>query len=139
MKIDLKRKNNAFHFEAKDEDGAIINMDGSPDIGGENKGLRPMQLLLAGMGGCAAIDIILILKKQKQEIEDFQIEVNGEREKGKEPALWQTAHVKFKLKGKIEKTKAECAVELSMKKYCSVAATLEKAGAKVTYEVSVNE
>jgi putative redox protein len=81
----------------------------------------------------------MILKKQKQEIIDFQISIDGEREKDKEPALWETAHVHFKLKGKIEKEKAERAARLSMEKYCSVSKTLEKAGAKVTYSVSVNE
>ena len=98
-----------------------------------------MQSLIMAIGGCSAIDIILILKKQKQEIEDFQISIDADREQGKEPALWLTAHVVFKLKGKIEKDKAFRACELSMKKYCSVSATLEKAGTKITWEVKVNE
>lgn len=116
-----------------------MHFDASPDIGGHNKGVRPMQALIMAIGGCSAIDIILILKKQRQEIEDFRISIDAEREKGKEPALWQTAHVVFKLKGKIDRDKALRAVELSMHKYCSVAATLEKSGTKITYEVKVNE
>ena len=135
----LNRLNKAFHFEAKNEDGATLQLDGTKDIGGENKGLRPMQLLLAGIGGCSAIDIGLILKKQKQEIDTFSIEVDGERQKGAEPALWEQVHIIFRLTGKIEREKALRAVDLSMTKYCSVSATLEKAGAKITWEVKVNE
>ena len=139
MHVELKRLDNAFHFEAKSAEGATMQFDAGQDIGGHNKGVRPMQSLIMAIGGCSAIDIILILKKQKQEVEDFQISIDADREKGKEPALWMTAHVVFKLKGNIDKDKAFRACELSMKKYCSVSATLEKAGTKITWEVKVNE
>lgn len=138
MKVELKRLDNAFHFEAKNEQGNVMHFDVSPDIGGGNKGIRPMQSLLMALGGCSAVDIVLILKKQKQEIADFQISVEGEREKDKTPALWKTVHINFTLKGKIDKEKAERAVQFSMEKYCSVSRTLEMAGAKITYSVSVN-
>lgn len=139
MKVELNRLDNDFYFEAKNEEGNIIHFDASPNIGGHNKGVRPMQALLMAMGGCSAIDIILILKKQKQEISDFKISIDGEREQGKEPALWQKAHLVFSIKGKVDKEKAERAVQLSMEKYCSVSKTLEVAGAKITYTVKVNE
>ena len=139
MKVELKRLDDAFHFEAKSAEGAVMHFDASPDIGGHNKGVRPMQSLIMAIGGCSAIDIIIILKKQKQIIDDFQISIDADREQGKEPALWLKAHVVFKLKGQIEKDKALRAVELSMKKYCSVSATLEKAGTKISWEVRVNE
>jgi len=138
MRVELKRVDDAFRFEAKNTEGGTMHFDASPDIGGHNNGVRPMQTLIMAMGGCSAIDIILILKKQKQEIEDFQISIDADREQGKEPALWKTAHIVFKLKGKIDKEKAIRAVDLSMKKYCSVSATLEKAGTAITYEVIVN-
>jgi putative redox protein len=138
MKIQLKRKNKAYHFEAENEDGATLQLDGTPSIGGENKGFRPMQLLLAGMGGCSAIDIGIILNKQKQVIEDFRIEIDAERESGKEPAVWENAHLIFYLKGAIDPDKAKRAVDLSMEKYCSVAETLRRAGAKITWEVKLN-
>lgn len=139
MKVELKRLDDAFHFEAKNEEGMSMYFDGSPKIGGHGKGVGPMQSLLMAIGGCSAIDIVLILKKQKQEITDFEISIEGEREKDAEPSLWKTVNIQFKLKGKIEKEKAERAVKLSMEKYCSVSQTLEKAGAKITYSVSVNE
>ena len=81
MKINIKRIDDNFNMEATNDTGNSIIMDGSPDIGGAGKGMRPMQLLLAAVGGCSAIDVILILKKQKQIIESFEIEVDGEREK----------------------------------------------------------
>lgn len=138
MRIELKRLDDAFHFEAISETGNIAHMDAGENIGGSNKGVRPMQMLLMGLGGCSAIDIVMILKKQKQIIDSFEISIDGERQPGKEPSLWETVEVHFKLKGTIEKEKAERAVQLSMEKYCSVSKTLELAGAKVTYKVSVN-
>jgi putative redox protein len=124
-------------MEAKNEDGNSIQMDSAPDIGGEGKGMRPMQLLLVAVGGCSAIDVILILKKQKQVIEDFEVEVEGEREKIEDYSLFRDICLHFKFKGKVDKEKAERAVKLSVDKYCSVSKTLEPT-AKITYKVSVN-
>ena len=138
MNIKLKRLDNAFHFEAKNEEGQTMQLDNSLANGGHNKGVRPMQTLLMALGGCSAIDVVTILNKQRQTIEDFQISIDGEREKGKEPSLWETIHIIFKLKGKLEKEKVERAVALSMEKYCSVAKTLEKT-AKISYSISINE
>jgi len=138
MRIELKKVDGDFHFEAKSETGNIAHIDASENIGGQNKGVRPMQLLIMGLGGCSAIDIALILKKQKQQVDEFEISIDAERQTGKEPSLWETVVLHFKLKGKIDKEKAERAVALSVEKYCSVAKTLELAGATITYKVSVN-
>jgi putative redox protein len=139
MRINLKRIDTDFNFEASNDDGNTISIDGAPAIGGHNKGMRPMQLLLAALGGCAAIDIILILKKQKQVIEFFDIEVDGEREAttSEGVSLFRTIEVHFILKGNIEQRKAERAVQLSMEKYCSVTKTLEPT-AKITHRVTIN-
>lgn len=139
MKIELKRLDDAFHFEAKDESGHVVNMDAGTAIGGHDNGVRPMQMLLMGLGGCSAVDIVLILKKQRQVVEDFEITVDGDRETDKEPSLWSDLRLNFRLKGKIDLAKAERAVSLSMEKYCSVSKTLELAGAKISYTVTVNE
>jgi len=77
MKIHIKRINEDFQMEAVNEEGNTIMMDGSPSIGGANLGMRPMQLLLAAIGGCSAIDVIHILKKQRQDITSFSVEVDG--------------------------------------------------------------
>ncbi len=136
MKIQLRRKNNAVHFEAVNEDGAAIQMDGSSAVGGQNLGFRPMQLLLAALGGCSTIDIIGILKKQRQEVRDIKIVVDGQREPGVEPSLFQAIHVHFELTGNLDEDKVRKAVDLSMQKYCSVAKTLEKT-AIITYGFSI--
>ena len=142
MKITLKRIDDAFHFEAKNEDGRTVQIDAAEKIGGRNQGVRPMQMLLMGAAGCAAIDIISILKKQRQDISDFDIEADGEREvpavKG-EAAVFNEVAIHFKLKGKIDAEKAKRAVELSMEKYCSASKTLRLAGAKIDYKIFVNE
>ena len=137
MKINIKRLDDAFNFEASNEEGNKILMDGSPEIGGHNKGMRPMQMLLAALGGCSGIDIVLILKKQKQEIESFEIEVEGEREKIEEYSLFRNITLHFKFKGKVDQDKAERAVQLSVDKYCSVAKTLEPT-AKINYKVTIS-
>jgi putative redox protein len=139
MKINIKRLNDNFHMEASNEDGNVLHMDGSPEIGGQGKGMRPMQLLLAAIGGCSSIDIISILRKQKQELDSLEIEVNGDRDPvGVEGySLFKTIEVHFILKGNVDKDKVERAVKLSMEKYCSVTKTLEPT-AKITYKVTLN-
>ena len=138
MKITLSRQNDAVHFLAKNEQDTVMHIDGSPEIGGENKGFRPMQMLLAALGGCSSIDVVSILKKQRQVLETFDIEIEGEREAGKEPSLFQDILVTFKLTGaSLDPEKVKKAVALSMDKYCSVAKTLEKT-ATIKYLMVLN-
>ena len=136
--IEVNRVNGDFGFEAKDASGHIARMDSNPESGGENFGIRPMQMLLMGLGGCSGIDIVSILKKQRQTVEGFRMLIDGEREGGKEPSLWANIHIVFELKGTIDPDKAKKACELSMDKYCSVAATLKEAHSRITWEVKVN-
>ena len=139
MKIALKRIDDAFHFEARNEDGLTVQMDAAVKIGGHNKGVRPTQLLLMSLAGCSGIDIINILKKQKQEIDDFQVEVEGEQENIQDAAkVFTDITLRFLLKGNIEPQKVKRAVELSMEKYCSVEKTLRLAGAKIVYQIFLN-
>lgn len=135
MKISLKRINKAVHLEASNEDGNKVQIDGAPQIGGENLGVRPMQLLLMGLGGCSSMDILNILSKQKVELDDFTIDVDAERDTENTPSLFTTIHVIFNFKGKeLNLKKIERAVALSMDKYCSVTKILEKS-ATITYEI----
>jgi putative redox protein len=136
MKINIKRIDDDFNMEAVNEDGNTLLMDGAPNIGGHNKGMRPTQLLLAAVGGCSAIDVIMILRKQKQDVESFEVEVEGEREKVEDYSLFRNIVLHFKLKGKIDKEKAERAVKLSLDKYCSVSKTLEPT-AKIDYKITI--
>jgi putative redox protein len=135
MKISLKRINKAVHLEAINEDGNKVQIDGSPAIGGEDLGVRPMQLLLMGLGGCSSMDILSILTKQKVVLDDFNIDVEAERDTENTPSLFTAIHVRFIFKGKdLNMKKIERAVSLSMDKYCSVTKILEKS-ANITYEI----
>ena len=136
--IKLARISGEYGFEASDAYGHTVRMDSSPETGGENFGVRPMQMLLMGLGGCSAIDVIAILRKQRQEVTGYEMVISGEREEGKEPSLWQSIHMEFHLFGSIDEDKANKAVELSLDKYCSVAATLSKAGAEIKWQVLIH-
>jgi putative redox protein len=138
MKITLERKSGTFGFEAKDEAGHLLQTDSSLQNGGSDFGFRPMQLLLAALGGCSAIDMAGILQKQKQEITDFSIEIDGEREPDVTPSLWKKVNVTFQLSGAIDADKANRAADLSMQKYCSVAETLRRGGTEITWTTKVN-
>ena len=140
MKIKLKRLDDAFNFEAVNEDGRTVLIDAAEKIGGKNKGVRPTQMLLMALGGCSAIDIISILKKQKQQIDDFQIEIEGEQEDIKDAAkVFTDITINYHLLGEIEPHKAKRAVALSIDKYCSVEKTLRLAGAKIKYDIYINK
>lgn len=137
IKIELERVQGDFGFEAKDAAGHTVRIDNSPEGGGSNFGVRPMQMLLMGLGGCSGIDIVNILKKQRQTVEGFRMHIEGEREAGKEPSLWKHVTIVFELSGAIDPEKARRACELSMDKYCSVAETLRRAGGELKWEVKV--
>lgn len=137
-KIELSRVKGDFGFEAKDEQGHVVRMDSSPESGGWDFGVRPMQMLLMGLAGCSAIDVITILKKQRQDVKDYKMVVNGDREAGVEPSLWKDVSIEFHLYGNVDEDKAIKAAELSINKYCSVAATLVKAGAQLKWKVFVH-
>lgn len=137
--IEVKKADGDYAFEAHDAYGHVIRLDTSDDTGGTNFGIRPMQSLLMGLGGCSGIDIVSILKKQRLIIEELSIKIQGEREKGKEPSLWETVHIDFIIKGNIPADKAERSCALSIDKYCSVAETLRRSGTKITWNVIVNK
>ena len=139
IKIDVLRTQNDYGFTATDAFGNRVQMDTSPETGGNNYGFRPMQLLLATLGGCSGIDVISILKKQRQRVESFEAHIEGEREPGVEPSLYTHATIVFNLKGNIDPDKANRACELSIEKYCSVAETLRRAGCNISWQLRINE
>ncbi|MCR9102998.1 MAG: OsmC family protein [bacterium] len=132
MKVELTRLDDDFHLQAANEDGLTVETDGSPSIGGHNKALRPMQMLLASLGSCSAIDVIHLLRKQRQELRDIKVTVTGERDTTKTPSPFTAIHVHYVLFGDIADNKAERAVSRSMEKLCSVKIMLEKA-AEITW------
>ena len=137
MKIHLKRVNKAVHLEATNENGNKVQIDGAPKIGGEDQGARPMELLIMGLGGCSSMDVISILTKQKQVIDDYEVNITAERTEDQTPNLFSNIHVEFVFKGDINETKLERAIALSMDKYCSVTKIIEKT-ATITYSHKLN-
>ena len=137
MKIALNRINVNFHFELKNERGHIVNVDSRPEFGGDDMGASPMELVLMGVAGCSAIDMISILKKQRQEITSFKAEVDGERVQIGDAKPFKNIYVVFYLEGDINSEKAAKAAQLSFEKYCSVSKTLEPT-ATIHYKVILN-
>ena len=135
MKISLKRLNENYHFETVNERGNIIHLDNKSEP--DPKGASPMELLLMGIAGCSGIDIVMILKKQKIELLDLQMEVEGFRQDGAIPNVFTAIKLIVKLKGDFAPEKAKRAVDLSIDKYCSVAKMLEKT-AEISYDVYLN-
>lgn len=135
MKVQLNRINNKYLFEAKGASGVPVFLDNKTEE--ESKGASPMELLLMGVGGCSAIDVIMILKKQRQEITSYQMEVEGQRKEVREAKPFEAIHVKLYLEGNIDEAKALRAAQLSFEKYCSVSITLE-ATVVITYSVILN-
>ena len=130
--------NDRYAMDIQDADGHVLRMDIPLAQGGDGSGFRPMQTLLSALCGCSSVDVISILKKQRQELTSLVIEADGQREEGKEPSLWKTIELKFLIDGKVEPAKAWRAVDLSIKKYCSVAETLRLAGATIDFSVFLN-
>lgn len=126
-------------FKAKTQSGHTIIMDGSAEYGGENRGPRPMELLLTGLGGCASFDIVTILKKARQDISDVRCELKAERA-DTIPAVFTKIHLHFVVTGKAIKEKQVAkAVELSAEKYCSASKMLSDGGVEITHDYEIIE
>lgn len=136
MKVTVKKLEKELHMEAENEEGGLVRMDGKTQIGGLEGGFSPMQLLLAGIGGCSAIDIIGILEKQKQDLQDLQVEVNGDKQKKETFSEFKSIHLNFIFSGDLDPNKVERAIDLSINKYCSVSKALEK-GSKITHSYEI--
>jgi putative redox protein len=123
-------------FVGETSSGHSIVMDGAPEAGGRNLGPRPMEMLLLGLGGCTAFDVISMLKKSRQSVDDCEVEITSERA-DEIPKVFTTIHVHFTVKGKdLSDSHVKRAVQLSAEKYCSASKMLEKT-AKITssYEI----
>ena len=135
MKITLNRINDNFLFECANENGQKILLNNTREE--KNNGVSPMEAVLMSLSGCSGIDIIHILKKQKQEITNFSAEVEAERIEKDGAHPFKSILVKFFIEGKVDKTKALKAAELSFEKYCSVSKMLETS-VDIAYEINVN-
>ncbi|RNA60626.1 OsmC family peroxiredoxin [Chryseobacterium nematophagum] len=135
MKITLNRINDDFLFECTNSQGNSILLDNTSQPGA--KGVSPMESMLMAVAGCSGIDMVSILKKQRQVITGFKAEVEGERIPVDDAKPFKSIIVKFFLEGNIDPNKAQKASQLSFEKYCSVSKTLEP-NVEIRYEVYVN-
>ena len=125
-------------FVAEGGSGHTITMDGAADIGGRNLASRPMEVMLMGMGGCTAIDVVSMLKKQRQDIEGVEVSLSGERAT-EHPMVYTEVKLVYTVRGrKLNRALVERAVSLSDQKYCSATAMFKKT-AKVTHELVLVE
>jgi putative redox protein len=137
MKTRLRWKQNVA-FEAETDSGHKLLMDGSPDVGGQNCGPRPMETVLAGTGACSAIDVILILKKARQQVTDCYVDVEAERATT-DPKVFTRIHFHFVVTGKgLDSAKVARAISLSADVYCSASAMLAKT-ANITHDFELIE
>jgi putative redox protein len=125
-------------FLGESGSGHAVVMDGPPDYGGRNLGVRPMEMLLLGMGGCASFDVVLILNRSRQAITDCVAEIEAERA-GQEPKVFTAIHVHFIVTGKeLDEKRVARAVELSAEKYCSASIMLGKT-ATITHDYEIRQ
>ena len=124
-------------FEAKSESGHNIVMDGSAAYGGENRGPRPMELILMGLGGCACFDIVTILKKSRQDVIDVVCQLQAERA-DTIPAVFTKIHLHFVVTGnQVKEKQVAKAIELSAEKYCSASKMLSDGGVEITHDFEI--
>ena len=125
-------------FMGESGTGHALVMDGAPENGGRNLGPRPMEMLLLGLGGCTAFDVVMILQKGRQPIEDCQVEIEAERAED-HPKVFTKVHMRYLVKGRgLSADAVHRAVELSVDKYCSATHVINKTAA-MTHEVVIEE
>ncbi len=125
-------------FMAESESGHAMIMDGSPDIGGRNMGPRPMEMLLMGAGGCTSVDVIMILKKGRQDVTSCEVEISADRA-GDHPKVFTTIHMHFIVRGRnLKADLVDRAIKLSAEKYCSASIMLGKTAA-MTHDFEIIE
>lgn len=125
-------------FVGESGSGHSVVMDGAPESGGRNLGVRPMEMLLLGLGGCASFDVVMILQKGRQAISDCEVAIDAERAET-DPKVFTKIHLHFTVKGKnLAAAKVERAIALSAEKYCSASMMLGKTAA-ITHAYTVVE
>lgn len=136
MKTRVKWLDN-MSFVGESESGHSIVMDGPPEFGGRNLGVRPMEMLLLGLGGCASFDVVSMLKKSKQDLIDCEVNITAERAET-EPKVFTKIHLEFIVSGNnLSKARVARAIELSAEKYCSASIMLGKT-AVVTHDFQIS-
>lgn len=125
-------------FVGESGSGHSVVMDGAPDVGGRNMGVRPMEMVLLGLGGCTSFDLVLILQRQRQAVADVQVEIEAERAT-KVPKIFTKIHVHYVVEGRgLDPKKVERAVKMTAEKYCSVSIMLS-ASVEMSHDFEIIE
>lgn len=125
-------------FVGEADSGHAVVMDGPPESGGKNRGMRPMEMLLVGMGGCTAFDVVVILKKTRQAVTDCEVVLEAERAP-EPPKVFTRIHVHYRVSGAgLSDAQVKRAVDLSTQKYCSASIMLGKT-AELTHDYEILE
>ncbi len=139
MSIKVEWRQEGYQFEAENTNGGKIRMDGDGVLQGIEGGIAPFELLLAGVGACSAVDVLMILKKQRQTIKNLVVQVEPKKINNDIGySEYKSIHMHYILEGPIDQTKAEKALKLSVEKYCSVSKALEKAS-EISYSVEIKK
>lgn len=126
-------------FVGESGSGHAIVMDGPPEAGGRNLGVRPMEMLLLGLGGCSNFDVVSILKKSRQAVESCEVFIDAERA-AEEPKVFTSIQLRFVVKGRgLKDAQVKRAVALSAEKYCSASIMLERAGVAISHSYEIVE
>ncbi|MGE8295755.1 MAG: OsmC family protein [Pseudomonas sp.] len=126
-------------FLGESGSGHAVVMDGPPDAGGRNLGIRPMEMLLIGLGGCSNFDVVSILRKGRQPVESCEVFLDAERA-DEEPKVFTKIHLHFVVKGRgLKEAQVKRAVELSAEKYCSASIMLGRAGVDISHDYEIIE
>lgn len=126
-------------FLGESGSGHVVVMDGPTDHGGRNLGVRPMEALLIGLGGCTSFDVMSILKKSRQAVESCEAFLEAERAES-EPKVFTKIHIRFVVKGRdLKEAQVKRAIELSAEKYCSASIMLERAGVEISHGYEIME
>jgi putative redox protein len=133
MKVQLERINDAIQVRAESESGYEFSIASADEL----EGVSPMEMVALSLGGCSSVDILSILDKQRQLVENYDVDVEAERATDRTPAVFTSLHVTYHVEGEVEPEKLRRAIELSLDKYCSVSHMLERT-ADISYAFTVN-
>jgi len=133
MHVSLDQLGDAVQFQAHNESGYDFTIASTDEM----EGVSPMEMIALGVGGCSSIDILSILDKQRQAVDDFTVNVEGERATDEVPAVFRSLEVHYQVEGDVDPEKVQRAIELSLDKYCSVSHMLQ-ASVPISYRYTVN-
>ncbi len=138
MEINLVRKSGKYNFEAENSSGFTVELDAKAAIGGEGKGFRPMEMLLIGLGGCSGIDMVNVLTKQKEPLDDVKISIKATRKDEEMPPIFDVIDIHFNLYGALSVPKVERALNMTFDKYCSVSNILGRS-ATINFTYTIHQ